>query len=107
MGAKPGGGRAIEPSPIPDMVVAANNRAEKSKDESLASSAPAANPPIPQTEATSPEARAEQSAVPASNQSVATETGGKLGEASAAPVSGSTVESAASAAPAEPVSACP
>ena len=91
---QPEGGPAIEPSPIPDMAVAANNRAEKSKDESLASSAPAANPPIPQIEATSPGATAE-------NQSVATGTSGK----SAAPVSGSTVESAASAAPAEAVSA--
>ena len=91
---QPEGGPAIEPSPIPDMAVAANNRAEKSKDESLVSSAPAANPPIPQIEATSPGATAE-------NQSVATGTSGK----SAAPVSGSTVESAASAAPAEAVSA--
>ncbi|PYJ73333.1 MAG: hypothetical protein DME72_06115, partial [Verrucomicrobia bacterium] len=93
---QPEGGPAIEPSPIPDMAVAANNRAEKSKDESLASSAPAANPPIPQMEATSPGATTE-------NQSVATGTSGK----SAAPVSGSTVESAASAAPAEAVSASP
>jgi len=106
---QPEGGPAIEPSPIPDMIVAANNRAEKSKDESIASSAPAANPPIPQMEATSPEATVEQPAVPASNQSVATETSGKPAEASAAPVSGSgsTVESAATAAPAEAVSASP
>ena len=100
---QPEGGPAIEPSPIPDMGVAANNRAEKSKDESLASSAPAANPPIAQMEATSPGATAEQPSVPASNQSVATGTSGK----SAAPVSGSTVESAASAAPTEAVSASP
>ena len=103
------GGPAIEPSPIPDMVAAANNRAEKSKDESLASSAPAANPPVPQMETTSPGTAAEQPAVPASNQSVATETSGKPVEASAAPVSGSasTVESGAAAAPAEAGSASP
>src|SRR5260370_22213716 len=83
---QPEGGPAIEPSPIPDTVVAANNRAEKSKDKSLASSAPAANPPVPQMDATSPETAAEQPAVPASNQSVATETSRKPAEASAAPV---------------------
>jgi Flp pilus assembly protein TadD len=106
---QPEGGPAIEPSPIPDTVVAANNRAEKSKDESLASSAPAANSPIPQMEATSPGATAEQPAVPASNQSVATGTSGKPAEAPAAPVSGSasTVESTAAATPAEAVSASP
>jgi Flp pilus assembly protein TadD len=103
------GGPAIEPSPIPDAVVAANNRAEKSKDESLASSAPAANPAVPQMEATSPGTGSEQPAVPASNQSVATGTSGKPTEASAAPVSGSasTVESEAAAAPGEAVSASP
>jgi len=97
------GGPAIEPSPIPDAVIAANNRAEKSKDESLASSAPAANPPVPQMEATSPGTGSEQPAVPPSNQSVATGTSGKSAEASAAPVSGSasTVESGAAAAPGE------
>src|SRR5438270_1476534 len=101
------GGPAIEPSPIPDAVVAANNRTEKSKDESLASSAPAANRPVPQMEATSPRTGTEQPAVLASNQSVAGETSGKPAEASATPVSGSasTVESAA--APAEAVSASP
>ena len=103
------GGPAIEPSPIPDAVVAANNRAEKSTDESLASSAPAANPAVPQMEATSPGTGSEQPAVPASNQSVATGTSGKPAEASAAPVSGSasTVESGAAAAPGEAVSASP
>ena len=103
------GGPAIEPSPIPDMGAAANNRAEKSKDESLASSVPAANPPVPQMEATSPGTAAEQPAVPASNQSVATKTSGKPAEASAAPVSGSasTVESGAAAAPTEAGSASP
>src|SRR5438552_3890861 len=98
---QPEGGPAIEPSPIPDMAVAANNRAEKSKDESLASSAPAANPPIPQMEATSPGATEEQPSIPAANQSVAMGTDGK----SAAPVSRSTVGSTAAAAPAEAVSA--
>jgi len=103
------GGPAIEPSPIPDAVVAANNRTEKSKDESLASSVPTANPPVPQMEATSPGTGSEQPAVPASNPSVAGETSRKPAEASAAPVSGSasTVESAAAAAPAEAVSASP
>jgi Flp pilus assembly protein TadD len=103
------GGPAIEPSPIPDAIVAANNRAEKSKDESLAPSAPAASPPIPQMEATSPGTDGEQPAVPASNQSATTETSGKPAEASATPVSGSasTVESAVAAAPAEAASASP
>ena len=106
---QPEGGPAIEPSPIPDTVVAANNRAEKSKDESVALSAPAANPPIPQMEATSPGATAEQPAVPASDQSVATGTSGKPAETSAAPVSESTstVESATATAPAQAVSASP
>ena len=98
---QPEGGPAIEPSPIPDMAVTANNRAEKSKDESLASSAPAANTPIPQMEATSPGATEEQPSIPAANQSVAMGTDGK----SAAPVSRSTVGSTAAAAPAEAVSA--
>jgi len=100
------GGPAIEPSPIPDAVVAANNRAEKSKDESPVSSAPAANP----AEASSLGTGSEQPAVPASNQSVATGTSGKPAEASAAPVSrsASTVESGAAAAPpAEAASASP
>jgi tetratricopeptide (TPR) repeat protein len=106
---QPEGGPAIEPSPIPDTVVAANNRAEKSKDESVALSAPAANPPIPQMEATSPGATAEQPAVPASDQSVATGTSGKPAETSAAPVSESTstVESATAAAPAQAAGASP
>src|SRR5213595_2351419 len=95
------GSPAVEPSPIPDTLVAANNQAEKSKGESLASSAPAANPPIPQIEATSPGATEEQPSIPAANQSVAMGTNGK----SAAPVSRSTVESTAAAAPAEAVSA--
>src|SRR4029077_19980728 len=106
---QPEGGPAIEPSPIPDTVVAANNRAEKSKDESVALSAPAANPPLPQMEATSPGATVEQPAVPASDQSVATGTSGKPAETSAAPVSESTstVESATATAPAQAVSASP
>ena len=60
-------------------------------------------------EATSPGTAAEQPAVPASNQSVATKTSGKPAEASAAPVSGSasTVESGAAAAPTEAGSASP
>jgi hypothetical protein len=99
------GGPAIEPSPIPDTVVAANNRAEKSKDESLASSTPATNPPIPQMETTSLGATPEQPAVPASDQSVATGTTGKPAEASAAPVSGSASTVESSAAPTEAVSA--
>ncbi|HEY2625222.1 MAG TPA: tetratricopeptide repeat protein, partial [Candidatus Udaeobacter sp.] len=106
---QPEGAPAIEPSPIPDTVVAANNRVEKSKDESVASSAPAANLPIPQMEATRPGATAEQPAVPASTQSVATGTSVKPEETPAAPVSESTstVESATAAAPAEAVSASP
>jgi len=104
---QPEGGPAIEPSPIPDTVVAANNRAEKSKDESVALSAPAANPPIPQMEATSPGATAEQPAVPASNQSVATGTSVKPEETPAAPVSESTSTVESATATAEAGSASP
>src|SRR6266446_6780302 len=94
------GNPAIEPSPIPDTIVAANKQAERSRDESLASSAPAANPRIPGMEATSPRARTEPPAVPASNESAAVRTSGKPEEVLAAPVSGSpsTVKSAAAAA---------
>src|SRR6266567_3830635 len=94
------GSPAIEPSPIPDTTVAANKQAERSRDESLASSAPAANPRIPGMEATSPGARTEPPAVPAPNESAAVGTSGKPEEVRAAPVSGSpsTVESAAAAA---------
>ena len=94
------GSPAIEPSPIPDTIVAANKQAERSRDESLGSSAPAANPRIPGMEATSPRARTEPPAVPASNESAAVRTSGKPEEVLAAPVSGSpsTVKSAAAAA---------
>jgi Flp pilus assembly protein TadD len=88
------GSPAIEPSPIPDTIVAANKQAERS----------AVNPPIPGMEATSPGATAEPPAIPASNESVAVGTGGKPEKVPAAPVSGSSspVEStAAAASPAE------
>jgi len=83
------GSPAIEPSPIPDTIVAANKQAERSRDESLGSSVPSANPRIPGMEATSPGTRAEPPAVPTSNESSAVGTSGKSEEVLAAPVSGS------------------
>src|SRR5205814_3131802 len=101
------GSPAIEPSPIPDTIVAANKQAERSRDESLGSSVPSANPRIPGTEATSLGTRAEAPAVPTSNESAAVGTSGKPEEVLAAPVSGSssTVESAAAPSPSGAVTA--
>jgi tetratricopeptide (TPR) repeat protein len=105
------GSPAVEPSPIPDSVFAANKRAETSKSgESLASLGPVANPPIAGTKATSQGAAAEQPSVSKSNASAAASSSGQPHQGSAAAVSGSSsgVESAAAtAAPAETPIASP
>ena len=69
-----GGGPAVEPSPIPDSVFAANRQGDASKGEPFASSSPAASGPNAGMEINSAAATAEQPAVSASNEP-ATETG--------------------------------
>ena len=83
------GSPAVEPSPIPDALVAANKQAEKPKGESSVSSALATNPPSTGTQATSVGEAAGEPAVSASTQPAAAETGARKEEALAAAVSGS------------------
>src|SRR4029450_3026493 len=83
------GSPAVEPSPIPDALVAANKQAEKSKSESSATSALVTNPPETGTQTTSVGETAAKPAVSASTQPAAAETGARKEEAPAAAVSGS------------------
>src|SRR6266513_1415377 len=70
-----GGAPAVEPSPIPDRVFAANKQGEASKGETFASLAPAASGPNAGMQITGAGATAEQPSVSTSNEP-ATETGG-------------------------------
>src|SRR2546427_4200217 len=79
------GSPAVEPSPIPASVFAANKQAATSKGESLASLAPATSPPVTRTESTSGEGAAEQPSVSATKESSAAGSSGHP-EASAAAV---------------------
>jgi Flp pilus assembly protein TadD len=79
------GSPAVEPSPIPDALVAANNQAEKSKDESSASSVSATNPPDAGTQTTS----VGEPAGSASTETAAAQTGVRPEKGAAAGVSGS------------------
>jgi tetratricopeptide (TPR) repeat protein len=83
------GSLAVEPSPIPDALVAANKQAEKSKGESSVSSALATNPPSTGTQTTSVGEAAGEPAASASTQPAAAETGARKEEAATAGVSGS------------------
>src|SRR5206468_589420 len=84
------GSPAVEPSPIPDSVFAANKQAETSKGgESLASVGPVANPPIAGTKVTSLGAAAEQPSVSKSNASAAASSSGRPNQGPAAGVSAS------------------
>src|SRR6266849_303732 len=83
------GSPAVEPSPIPASVFAANKQAEISKGESLASLAPAASPPVAGTESVSAGGPAEQPSVSKSNESAAAGSSGQPQEAPTAAVSGS------------------
>ena len=83
------GSPAVEPSPIPDAVAAANKQAEKSKVESSATSALAANSPSTGTQTTSVGDATGEPAVSASTEPAAAETGTRPEEAPAAAVSGS------------------
>ncbi len=74
------GSPAVEPSPIPDAMVAANKQAEKSKSESAASLALATGPPNTDTQT---------AGVAASTEPAAAEAGARPEEAAAAGVSGS------------------
>ena len=69
------GSPAVEPSPIPDAVAAANKQAEKSKAESSATSALATNPPGTGTQTTSVGEATGEPAVSASTEPAAAETG--------------------------------
>lgn len=95
------GSPAVEPSPIPDALAAANKQAEKSKGESPAS--PDLATANTGTQTTSVGGTAEESAVSASGEPAAAETGARTDEAPAAGVSGSPSvgSTAATASPAE------
>src|SRR6266852_3201736 len=80
---------AVEPSPIPASVFAANKQAEISKGESLASLVPASSPPVAGTESVSAGGPAEQPSVSKSNESAAAGSSGQPQEAPTAAVSGS------------------
>jgi Flp pilus assembly protein TadD len=98
------GSPAVEPSPIPDALAAANKQAEKSKVEPSASAAVATNPPDSGTQTTSIAQTAEEPPLSASTEQAATETGVRPGEtAGAGSVSGSSSEGSitATASPAE------
>jgi Flp pilus assembly protein TadD len=97
------GSPAVEPSPIPDALAAANKQAEKSKGEPSASSAVATNPPDSGTQTTSVAQTGEEPPVPAATEQAATETGVRPEEAAGAGVSGSSSEGSitATASPAE------
>jgi Flp pilus assembly protein TadD len=85
-----GSSPAVEPSPIPDSVFAANKQAEASTRESFASLAPTASPPVTGMESTSEgKGTAEQPPVSASNESVTPGSSGQPEEAPAGAVSGS------------------
>jgi Flp pilus assembly protein TadD len=75
------GSPAVEPSPIPDALVAANKQAEKSKGESSATSALVTNPPGTGTQT--------MTVGEAAGEPAAAETGARKEEAPAAAVSGS------------------
>ena len=97
------GSPAVEPSPIPDALAAANKQAEKSKGESSASSAVATSPPDSGTQTTSVAQTAEAPPASASTEQAATETGVRPEEAAGTGVSGSSSEGSitATASPAE------
>ena len=85
-----GSSPAVEPSPIPDSVFAANKQAEASTGESFASLAPTASSPVTGMESTSEgKGTAEQPPVSASNESVTPGSSGQPEEAPAGAVSGS------------------
>src|SRR5438132_2034337 len=97
------GSPAVEPSPIPASVFAANKQAGTSKGESLASLAPAASPPVAGTESESGQGTAQQPPVSATKEPSAAVLSG-VPEASAAAVTGSSSgggSTAAATAPAE------
>src|SRR5881398_1113529 len=83
------GSPAVEPSPIPASVFAANKQAEISKGESRASLAPAASPPIAVAESVSGGGPAQQPSVSKSNESTAAGSSSRPQEAPTTAVSGS------------------
>ena len=85
--AESGSAPAIEPSPIPDGVAAADKREATAKAESVASSGLVANPPVAGTKVTSLEPAAEQASVFSTKEPSA--AGSSQPEASPAPVTGS------------------
>ena len=91
------GSPAVEPSPIPNALVAANKQAEKSKSESSAASALVTNPPGTGTQTTSVGETAGKPAISASTEPAAAETGARKEEAPAATASPAEAAMAASA----------
>ena len=85
--AESGSAPAIEPSPIPDGVAAANKREATAKAESVASSGLVANPPVAGTKVTSLEPAAEQASVFSTKEPSA--AGSSQPEVSPAPGTGS------------------
>ncbi len=103
------GSPAVEPSPIPASVFAANKQTGTSKGESLTSLAPAASPPVAETESESGQGTAQQPPVSATKEPSAAGLS-RLPEASAAAVTGSSSgggSTAAATAPAETPIASP
>jgi len=81
---------AVEPSPIPDSVFAANKQTDTSTGQSFASLAPATNSPVTGMESTSKaKGTAEQPPVSASNESVTSGSSRQPEEAPAGAVAGS------------------
>jgi len=103
------GSPAVEPSPIPASVFAANKQTGTSKGESLTSLAPAASPSVAETESESGQGTAQQPPVSATKEPSAAGLS-RLPEASAAAVTGSSSgggSTAAATAPAETPIASP
>jgi Flp pilus assembly protein TadD len=94
------GSPAVEPSPIPDALAAANKQAEKSTGESSASSVPATNPSDTGTQTTGVGEPAQEQAGSASTETAAPQTGVRPEEAPAAGASGSSEAAMTPAVPA-------
>jgi Flp pilus assembly protein TadD len=92
------GSPAVEPSPIPDSVFAANKQTRAARTESTASLSPASSPPVTGLEATSGSAQTEQPPVSSQVGPVAAQASGQPVEAPGAATTGPSVTESAAAA---------
>jgi tetratricopeptide (TPR) repeat protein len=83
------GSPAVEPSPIPDSIFAANKQTEARKAKSTASLPPASSPPVTRMEATSASPQTEQRPVSGSTQPLVAQAGGQPAGASSVATTGS------------------